>query len=113
MANRIAGKGSYSHEVPTVAGETVTIKDGHHEGTEVTLLDDGRFLFAELGYGARKCVFDICILVRGADQEAVSAVHKVYGCDLDSWDSLNLLGFIADDEIDLCGGTAVWDSRVF
>ena len=112
-SNRIAGHGQHSHEVPTVPGRVVEIRDGHHLGTAVWLRDyDCRNPYAFASFDTHRIGYaERCVLVRGQDVEDLPE-GMPYGCDLDSPDGIALIGVDADDDLGWLSehATVVWDS---
>lgn len=108
-ANKIQGTGQHSHLVPTVEGQVVEMRDGHHEGTGIWLRNDGKYVFASYDAGTLE-IAERCVLVRGQDADNFP---EVYGCDLDSPNGLCLVGIDADDDLSWLDEEAeiLWDSK--
>jgi hypothetical protein len=118
VVNMIAGAGAHSHEVPTVPGLVVLIRDAHHEGTSIWLRPDRQpgerraYAFADHERGTISYAPRV-ILVRGWSEEDLPADGTPYGLDWDSPDGLVLVGVDNDVEIDadwLGEGEVLWDS---
>lgn len=111
--NRIAGYGQHSHEVPTVPGRVVEIRDGHHLGTAVWLRARGLGYYVFASYDTDRVGYaERCVLVRGQDVEDLPE-GLPYGCDLDSPDGLALVGVDHDDDLAWLSehATVLWDSE--
>src|SRR5574343_99442 len=106
--NKIAGSGQHSHQVPTVEGLVVEIRDGNHAGTSVWLSSEGDYVFVD--YDLRTIHRrPRCVLVRGLDIESLE--YQPYGCDLDSPDGLVLLGLGLDEAVPSSDDSEIlWDS---
>lgn len=106
MANKIAGTGQYSHEVPSEVGHVVLMRDGSHQGTEVYRLVTGWFRFVSLD---ERSIDEAqhCALVRLTVE--ANSLHEPYAIDLESPDGLALLGFHDQDDPSGCG-EVLWSS---
>jgi len=104
--NRIVGTGHYSHAVPTEIGQVVTIRDGHHAGTEIYQVEGG-FRFVSLDLHTVSTVRR-CALVRLA--VSIDEVEAPYGCDLGTPDGLVLVGLDLDEDPSELG-EVIWDSK--
>lgn len=103
--NKVAGSGQYEHEVPSEPWQVVRVCDANHEGTDVYLEGDGRFVFVSLDMGSVSRAAR-CVLVRLTDVDA-NALQEPCGVDLDRKDGLALLGLDGDDTPP---GEILWDS---
>jgi hypothetical protein len=108
MANKTAGTGQHSHEVPSQKGTPVLMRDGNHKGTRVTRIEAG-YLFQSLDHGG-EAVTPRCVLSRLTDVSLDEGFFQgdAYACDLESPDGLALIGCEIDD--DDVPGEILWDS---
>lgn len=107
--NAIAGHGHHSHEVPSVPGRVVEIRDGNHNGTSVFQREDEGFYFVSHDQD-RVQHADRCVLVAGQDVEELGEV--AYGCDLSTPRGLFLIGVSDGDDLAWLtdGSEVLWDS---
>ncbi len=111
QANKIAGHGQHSHEVPTTPELVVFIRDGNHNGTSVWQRENDGFYFASHDHD---CVehTERCVLVAGQNAEELGEV--AYGCDLESPRGLFLIGVSSEDDLTWLtkGAEILWDSAI-
>lgn len=107
--NAIAGNGQHSHEVPSIPGIVVEIRDGGHSGTSIWQREGRGFYFASHDQDSLKHA-DRCVFVVGQDVQELGEV--AYGCDLETPRGSFLIGVSANDDLSWLsdGAEIFWDS---